>query len=110
VVEFDRRSPEYLDAFLVLLLFKSQETLLPELLECVGRESLFKFLEIFGGTTVQIPEKTLIERQMRDASIYVEIIKKKKPVREVAERHELEDATVRQIAKDTQMLFEQLSL
>jgi Mor family transcriptional regulator len=110
MVDFDAKSPEYLDAFLVLLLFKSQETILPEILECVGRDALFKFLEIFGGTTVKVPTKEFIERTMRNAAIYVDVVKKKKPVPEVAQRFELNDSTIRQIVRETEGLFEGLSL
>lgn len=94
---FDPPDRDCLDAFIIILLSRAQETLLPEIKEVTGDAGLLRFLDIFGGRTIVVPEKSVIEKAMRDASFYVESTKKGKTYAELGRRHDLDPMTVSDI-------------
>ncbi len=62
------------NALRIILLYRSEGTLIPELFEIFGREKLFKFLDIFAGTTIKVPDKGLLKRIIRDTAIYLALV------------------------------------
>ena len=58
------------DALYVLLIHSGRYELLPELYEVFGREHLIRFLELFGGTTITVPNTEDLAQAVRDVSIY----------------------------------------
>ena len=69
----DKDIAPYVDVFIPLLLKECEETLLPELIAVFGEEELVRFLNIFSGTTFQVPDSSIISKLVRDARIYVAI-------------------------------------
>lgn len=67
----DKDVAPYVDVFVPLLLKECEETLLPELISVFGESELLKFLNIFSGTTFQVPDRSIIFRLVRDAKIFV---------------------------------------
>ena len=62
-----------MDTFRVVFVRAAQYTLFPELLEVFGSESLLKFLDIFGGMTIRVPDRTLLQQALRDTDIFQKI-------------------------------------
>jgi hypothetical protein len=62
-----------MDVFRVVLVQSVQYTLFPELLEIFGPEKVLKFMDIFGGMTIKVPDRSILERIVRDVDIYVTI-------------------------------------
>ena len=60
-----------LDHVELILLYMGSESILPEIYEVVGTERLAKFLEIFGGMTVRVPDREVFRKAARDVSIFV---------------------------------------
>ena len=93
----DRLTKKRLDILAVVMLVRSKETLLPELLEIFGREASLKFLDIFGGCTFKVPPREEVERMVRDTEIYLRLTQTKKldsgwddaTVKELMDRYEL---------------------
>lgn len=52
-------------------------TLLSELYKMFGVANTEKLLQVFGGTTLQIPSTSRVEEAMRDVAIYETLIKSK---------------------------------
>jgi hypothetical protein len=66
----DKELARYAEIFTQILLYRCRDTLLPELIEVFGRDRLPKFLDIFAGTTFQVPSREIITHAARDADIY----------------------------------------
>ena len=71
----DTKLGEHVDLVKVVLFYYNDLSLLPELYDIFGGEALIKFLDIFGGTTIDVPPAETIERAIRDVSIYLRIKK-----------------------------------
>lgn len=69
---FDKVLAEHTDVLYFSLMDAASESILPEILEVVGKENMVKFLDIFGGRTVTIPNRKVLERSIRDSVIYIE--------------------------------------
>jgi len=63
-----------INALRMILLYRSEGTLIPELFDVFGRDLLFKFLDIFAGTTVKVPDKDTLRRIIRDTAIYLSLL------------------------------------
>lgn len=93
----DRLTKKRLDILAVILLARSRETLLPELLEIFGREATLKFLDIFGDCEFKVPPREELERAVRDTEIYLRLTQSKRPgdawddavVKELVDRYDL---------------------
>ena len=58
------------DAFMQILMYRAQATLLPELYEVFGTEQVQKFLDIFAGCVIRVPENNIITECARLSAIY----------------------------------------
>jgi Mor family transcriptional regulator len=70
-------SREQYDLLQVVLLMEAARTHLPEILEVLGREHTLKFLEVFAGTTIEVPSREVLERCFRDVEIYYRLSRAK---------------------------------
>ena len=109
---FDTGSAAHIDALQVSLLRAGKNTLLPELYDIFGKEHLLKFLDIFAGTTVQVPSKKVLENAIRDTYIYLTLTtglskgkKKSDIVKELMERYDIPKKDVFTIFKDMKAHF-----
>jgi hypothetical protein len=66
----DPKVREHVDTFRVLLLSQCAKTVFPELLEIFGIEAVLKFLDIFGGLVVKVPDRSFLEDAVRDVDVY----------------------------------------
>ena len=73
----DEELLDHLDVFYLILLRICHRTLLPEILEAVGRENFIKFLDIFKGTTVRVPSAEVLHEAARDAIVYATLEREK---------------------------------
>lgn len=89
----------HFDTFQLLFMTSAQRTLLPELLEIFGEEALMKFLDIFGGVTFKVPDRSLLERAVRDTDIYETVRKSDAPevVEHLSRKYSLPQEYVREI-------------
>ena len=69
----DKNTAKVIDVLQVALMRVSRFSLLPELYEIFGKETLVKFLDIFAGTIVQVPSREILERAIRDTSIFMRL-------------------------------------
>lgn len=66
----DPQVRECVDTLRVILLSACSRTIFPELLEIFGPEAVVKFMDIFGGLTVKIPDRSFLIQATRDVDIY----------------------------------------
>lgn len=95
----DTRLRKHMDLFRLVLLQTGQYTLFPEMLEVFGQESVIKFLDIFGGITIRVPDRGVLERAVRDVDIYVTMAKCDNPevVGDLARKYEVDEGYVREL-------------
>lgn len=58
------------DPLALVLISCDKFQVLPELLEIFGRESLLKFIDIFAGQTIKVPDRDVFDTYLRDVSIW----------------------------------------
>jgi hypothetical protein len=112
---FDNSATKHIDALQVALVRASRDSILPELYDIFGKESLLKFLDIFAGTTVKVPTKKVLEDSIRDTFIYLSLEKVKKSgkpkkvmtdvVRDLADRYSMSMEEVWATYRDMQGFF-----
>ncbi len=112
---FDSSATKHIDALQVALVRASRDSILPELYDIFGKESLLKFLDIFAGTTVKVPTKKVLEDAIRDTYIYLSLEKMKKSgkpkkgmtdvVRDLADRYSMSMEDVWATYRDMQGFF-----
>lgn len=89
-----------LDTLYLVLLDLGQQSLLPELLEVFGKETLIKFLDVFAGVTVQVPPAEEIKRAVRDTNIYVTLSQaqnRAEALKSLELEHSLDERSIRRI-------------
>ena len=69
----DAHAARKIDALQVALLRISHTSVLPELYEVFGTETLLEFLDIFGGVTVEVPSREILENAIRDTFIFFQL-------------------------------------
>ena len=72
-VVYDNNLGEYIDIFYLILLVHDKFTLLPEIMEVFGKESLMKFLSVFSGVTFRVPSLGDLKSSARSVDIYVSL-------------------------------------
>lgn len=75
----DKNLMEHMDTLYLVLVHTSRMTLLPELYEVFGKEAVVKFMDVFAGTTVQVPPRAVLENCVRDVDIYLTLKKSNVP-------------------------------
>jgi hypothetical protein len=97
---FDQLTGRSLEILELVLVDVASKTHLPEIFSIFGKESFLKFLDVFAGATIHVPQRSVIENAIRDVQIYL-ILKKASEdsqaslVREMAERYSISTGTVR---------------
>ena len=69
----DEELPEYTNLLKLALLQHNEFTLLPELLDIFGYNKFLKFIDIFSGVTIKVPNAKLLEHLVRDITIYIRL-------------------------------------
>lgn len=98
----DSLSGESLDCFQIALLDRVANTHLPELYSVLGKNKLMKFLDVFGGITITVPQREVVTTALRDVCIFAELVKacssaRPRVVKELALKYSLTDGVVRRI-------------
>lgn len=70
---FDSVSGKFFDFMMICLLESAGDTLIPQLYDVFGKENFLKFMSIFAGTTIKVPNLKIIEDTMRDVAIYLRL-------------------------------------
>lgn len=92
----------------IMLLRSEKYSFLPELLDEVGEEAMYKLLNVFAGTKIEFPSVSKLERYAREITIYqrlneVNSSKKSIIVNCLCEEYDIDNDTVwsiyRKIAK-----------
>lgn len=100
-----------LDLFRILLVSRAQKTLMPELLDIFGQERVARLIDVFGGMKIEIPDRSFLERLVRDADIYSSLVKgwNKEMVKVLATRYDITDVRVRQIFDEVEAIVREVS-
>src|ERR1035437_7712373 len=77
---------QYLDLFKVAFIVVAKDTLLPELYELFS-DKMMDFINVFGGRTFVVPDKSIIEKAMRMVEIYKAMNKNPDNARHTGERY-----------------------
>lgn len=95
----DTRLRKHMSLFRLVLLQSGQYTLFPEMLEVFGEEAVIKFLDIFGGITIRVPDRGVLERAVRDVDIYVTLSKCNTPevAGDLARKYDVDEGYVREL-------------
>jgi hypothetical protein len=99
---YDDMSQQFIDLLKVSLMERFSETHLPEIFDAFGREGFLKFLSIFSGVTIKVPESTVLEEAIRDVNIFFTLKKARRGTRskifqELSRRHHLGLGALRRI-------------
>lgn len=93
---------EEVEALRNVLLFRTGNTLLPELFHVFGRDALFKFLDVFAGMTIKVPKQDVLYNVVRDTAIFVALSKNttEEQLDFLAKKYEISHAHVVNIYED----------
>lgn len=100
----DRVCRDRRDEMWLMLVAMGKFTLLPELYEVIGGDRLVKFLEIFGGTTIQIPPRDEIINAARSIDIFTRISTtghRSTMITRLSEEYDITEDMVMSIFRDT---------
>lgn len=87
-----------LDTFRAVMLSTASRTTFPEILDIFGPEAAIKFLDIFGGLTIKVPDRSFLEQAARDTDIYHMMTSggnQEDIVKHLADKYEMEPEYVR---------------
>jgi hypothetical protein len=109
-----KQTPQYIDVLLLVLLHSDEYSLLPDLYEIFGEESLLKFLDIFAGSTITVPSQDQLATAARNVDIYVKTAnaaKKSTAARtameiQLSEHYEFDRRNVRKVYAEMKDLVE----
>lgn len=112
-----KRTKKQLNTLLLVLLADEEYSLLPELYQIFGEETLLEFLDVFGGVELKVPRRNHLLRSIRDVAIYHRLEKSNKPtvVNELASEYDISPETVKrihlrisQVVRDNKKVFVKL--
>ena len=103
----DAHAARKIDALQVALLRISHTSVLPELYEVFGTETLLEFLDIFGGVTVEVPSREILENAIRDTFIFFQLdtcedSEKSDVEKDLSDRYGITKLQVKHIYQDMQ--------
>lgn len=77
----------------------------PEIVEIFGAEAAVKFMDIFGGMTIKVPDRSILENAVRNTEIYLSLKRSNTPenARRLADEYGLSVDYVRDVY---QVLYE----
>jgi len=102
--------PRFIDTFAAVLIYHYEETLLPDLIDVFGPKMLPKFLDVFAGTTFEVPTRRKIEEVVRNVSIYLSIKEGRLTIDEAARKHDLTRGMIRLIFGQVRKISEGANL
>lgn len=99
---FDKISNQMIDILKIALIECAADTHIPELFEIFGRENFLKFLDIFSGCTIVCPHRAVIDKCIRDVTIYLKVERalegtKTDAVKYLASQYSVSPGVIRQI-------------
>lgn len=103
IVIMDVQTRRTHDLLYLALVFSEEYSLLPELYEIFGQETLVKFLDLFSGAQITVPPRRVFEHAVRDVNIYVRMTDSRSKKRQdntaarLADEYEISEATIRRI-------------
>ena len=56
-----------------VLIYELPETFIPEIVEAFGQEQALRFIDFFGGVSVEVPSRETLLRLIEDVDIYVSL-------------------------------------
>ena len=86
------------DLFVGLLVRNRSLSYLPELYEVFGPEKLVDFLDLFAGTTFEVPSIETLAGITRSLAIYNDLSMKGYNARELARKYDISETAVRETA------------
>lgn len=112
---FDAVSGKFVDVLLSVLYRTCPSSHIIEVYDIFGKESFLKFLDLFSGTSVEVPEREKIEEGLRDVLLYMSLSRtpkaqRPKMVRKLAQETGLTAGEVRSRFVATEKSFSQLQL
>lgn len=107
------RKLEQSEFFTSLLLDCAGGTHLPEVCAVLGPDAVLKFFDHFAGTTIEVPNRTKIERAMRNTTIFFKLHNtktghKREVARQLGIEFDLDTSSVYKIYLDYRKRFEEL--
>lgn len=86
------------------LLILGRWTLMPELLDFFGGDSktFLRFIDLFGGTTIEVPQRAEIARMARNTHIWTTMRKDPTADKRLAAFYDITPEYVRQVVTETE--------
>lgn len=99
------------ETFVTLLIRRTTDTLLPELVAVFGDrpEEIVQFLSIFAGTTFRVPSVEALSNIVRDAYIHTAMENGRDTIESLAAMYDLQVADVKEILKKTRKAIAELN-
>jgi hypothetical protein len=103
----DKITGKEFDILKVVLLECCDKSHIPELYEIFGRENFLKFIDIFAGSTIKCPSREVLDKAVRDVTVYLLISKsgvgnRSSLVRDLAVQYGVTVGVIRQIYVEMQ--------
>jgi len=103
-----KSSPDKLsNAVKLMLLSKFKDSYIPELYEVFGEQQIFRFLDIFAGTTIRVPRARDLQNAIRDSNVYVLMSGKDQAAAKdiLMKRYSMSSAQVDEVYKEVKQVF-----
>lgn len=89
----------------IALLDCAADSLLPEMIDCFSHEHVLRFLEIFGGCTITVPEPSVVINAGRNAAVWRRV-EDGEEVADLSVEYDLEEDDVEKIHSRMTLLVE----
>lgn len=106
----DQRGKRMLSPLYLMMLYSCEITHLPELVDAFGDEHALKFLDLFAGMTIRVPQRAVIEQAMRDVRIWMEMTMTPEKGPDLATEYALDADAIARIYRETAQRMEQLGV
>lgn len=93
----DDRVQQHLHPLSLVLMHEDEFGLLPEVFQAFGEEHLIRFLDIFAGRTLTIPDRDVLHRRIRDVRIWVTMNQDSGAAPELAKEYGLSEPRIHDI-------------
>jgi len=93
-MEAEQKSSESLRILMLALLMDDEYSLLPEIYSIFGAKLLIKFLDTFGGTTINVPKREKLHQHINMIDCYATLKTNEDMLADLATKYDVEESTI----------------
>ena len=96
---------DHLEVFRSIAFESIKDTLLPELFSVFGSKAAIKFMDVFAGSSVEVPSRKILDDLVRTTDIYV-MVENGRPLAVIAEKYDTDVPEVKNTYARAKKLIE----